>query len=170
MIAYHEINEYLDALELPQSLEQILTMQYALEGKEMQFFRAARHHFKDSIDYEVYRFKPVHCIGCCKVNLTRTGMYFLLDDEIIGVHTSIIKGFSEEADWEITQFKLEDIRELEFDYSTNSLSNFEKGILFLKVLNERGAIRSRTFRNLNPNHFQCFQDFHSNVMENKRFK
>lgn len=170
MIAYHEINEYLDALELPKSIEEILTIEYALTGKEMQFFSDAKQHLENSIDFESYRLKEVHCIGCCKVNLTRTGMYFLLDEEIIGVHTSIVKGFGDEADWEITQFGLKDIKELEFDYSPTSISNFEKGILFLKVLNERGAIRSRTFRNLNPNHFQCFQDFHSSVMQNKRVK
>ncbi|MFC3418473.1 hypothetical protein ACFOLA_02975 [Salinicoccus hispanicus] len=167
MIAYHEVNEYLDAMELPKSIEEILTIEYELEGKELKFLSDAKHHLENSIDLETYRFKEVHCIGCCKINLTRTGMYFLLDEEIIGVHTSIIKGFSDEADWQTTQFHLKDIKELDFDQETTSISDFETGILFLKVLNERGAIRNRTFRNLNPNHFQCFRDFHSNVVQNK---
>ncbi|MCG1009416.1 hypothetical protein J4760_05020 [Salinicoccus sp. ID82-1] len=167
MIAYHEVNEYLDAMELPKSIEEILTIDYALEGKELKFLSAAKHHLEQSIDLESYRYKKVHCIGCCKINLTRTGLYFLLDDEIIGVHTSIIKGFSDNADWEITQFHLKDVKELDFDFESSSMSKFGTGILFLKVLNERGALRSRTFRNLNPNHFQCFRDFHTNVMQDK---
>ena len=167
MIAYHEVNEYLDNVELPQSIEEILTVEHELDGKELEFLQVAMRFLKENIDFESYRFKQVHCIGTCKINLTRTALYFLLDDEIISVHKSILKDFNEEADWTITQFRLDEIKNMDFDNDESSASKYETGVLFMKILNERGAVRNRTLRHLNPNHFQCFRDFYTTMQQNR---
>ncbi|WP_031544293.1 hypothetical protein [Salinicoccus luteus] len=167
MIAYHEVNEYLDNVELPQSIEEIFTVEHELDGREKEFLEVAKRFLRENIDFESYRFKQVHCIGTCKINLTRTALYFLLEDEIISVHKSILKDFNEEADWTITQFRIDEIKNMDFDHDDSDSSRYETGVLFLKILNERGAVRNRTLRNLNPNHFQCFRDFYTNMQQNK---
>jgi hypothetical protein len=167
MIAYNHVNEYLNNIELPRSIEEVLSVEHELDGKELEFLQVAKRFLKENIDFESYRFKQVHCIGTCKINLTRTALYFLLDDEIISVHKSILKDFNEEADWTITQFRLDEIKNMDFDNDESGSSRYETGVLFLKVLNDRGAVRNRTLRHLNPNHFQCFHDFYINMQQNR---
>ena len=82
MIAYNHVNEYLNNIELPRSIEEVLSVEHELDGKELEFLQVAKRFLKENIDFESYRFKQVHCIGTCKINLTRTALYFLLDDDI----------------------------------------------------------------------------------------
>lgn len=167
MIAYNDVNEYLNNIELPQSIEEIFSAEHELEGKELEFLQVAKRFLKENLDFESYRLKQVHCIGTCKINLTRTALYLLLDDEIISVHKSILKDFNEEADWTLTNFRLDEIKNMDFDNDESGSSRYETGVLFLKVLNDRGAVRNRTLRHLNPNHFQCFHDFYINMQQNR---
>lgn len=167
MICYRTLNEYLDTIELPKSIEEVLSHQYKLEDKELDFVSSANRVMREYADYESYREQNAHCMGTCLTNLTRIGIYFLLENEIVTVSTSNLKAFNGQAEWQITHYPFRKIQELDFQLMEGSDgSNYEAGILYIKVLNARDQERTHILRNLNPNHFQCFKDFHRNIRMN----
>lgn len=168
MIHYNLVNEYFDDIELPKPLEELIGASYDLEGKELDFINGANHFFSHDQVFGAYREKDAHCLGTCLINLTRTGLYFLLEDEIMVVHRSILKEGKGEADWEISHFRFTEIQDLDHEVMDGLAEpKYESGALFLKVLNEKGAVRNHTLRNMNPGHFQCFEDFHVAIKNNR---
>ncbi|SDL14403.1 hypothetical protein [Lacicoccus qingdaonensis] len=45
--------------------------------------------------------------------------------------------------------------------------DYEAGVLYLKVLDERGNARTHVIRNVNLRHFYCFDKFYNNIKESK---
>ncbi len=168
MIHYNLVNEYFDDIELPKPMTEVVGASYELEGKELDFITQANNFLEHEPIFSSYQKKDVHCLGTCLINLTRTGLYFLLEDEIMVVHRSILKEGEGEADWEISHFRFTEIQNLDHEV-INGLTEpkYESGALFLKVLNEKGAVRNHTLRNMNPGHFQCFEDFHVAIKNNR---
>lgn len=167
MISYRSLNEYLDKIELPKSIEEVLDYQYELENSELDFVKNANRFLREYADYDSYRHKNAHCMGSCLTNLTRIGIYFLLENEIVTVCTSNLKVFTDQSEWQVTHYPFKKIQELDLQLVEGSdNSNYEAGVLYLKVVNDKDMERTHILRNLNPNHFQCFKDFHRNIREN----
>ncbi|WP_411843800.1 hypothetical protein [Salinicoccus sp. HZC-1] len=169
MISYRTLNEYMNNIELPMSIEEILDYKHTLEEKDFAFVNSANRFLKEYAKYDSYRDQNAHCIGTCLTNLTRAGIYFLMENEIVTISTSNLKPFSEQSEWQITHYPFREIRELDLQMMeyTNE-SDYEAGVMYIKMLNEKGLERNHIFRNLNPKHFQCFKDFHMNIIESKK--
>lgn len=169
MISYRLVNEYLDKIGLPQSIDQVLSHKYTMAGTELEFINNANDCLRKYESYEDYRLKDVHCMGTCLTNLTRIGMYFLLRNELILVSTSNLNDSSVEAGWEITHYPFRQIQELDLELmEDNEESKYNAGVLYMKLLNEKGSTRTHILRNFNPNHFQCFKDFHRDIVSMNR--
>ncbi len=168
MIRYRTLNAYLEDIELPLSIEVILDYEYRLEGSDFEFVDSANRFLKEYADYGSYREQKAHCVGTCLTNLTRVGMYFLLETELIIVSTSNLRPIDEDSEWEITHYPFKEISELDMELVeyTNE-SDYESGTLYIKFINDKEAERTHVLRNLNPKHFQCFKDFHVSSMEKK---
>lgn len=168
MIHYNLVNEYFDDIELPKPMAEVVGASYDLEGKELDFITQANGFLEHDPIFDSYREKEAHCLGTCLINLTRSGLYFLLEDEIMVIHRSILKEDKGEGDWEVTHYRFTEIQELDHEVMDGMAeSKYESGALFMRVLNEKGAVRNHTLRNLNPSHFQCFKDFHIAIRNNK---
>ncbi|WP_020008211.1 hypothetical protein [Salinicoccus albus] len=169
MISYQLVNEYLDKIELPQSIEQVLSHQYTMADTELEFINNANDCLRKYESYKDYRLKDVHCMGSCLTNLTRVGLYFLLKNELIFVSTSNLKDSSMEDDWKITHYPFREIQELDMELMEgNEESKYNSGVLYMKLLNEKGSARTHVLRNFNPNHFQCFKEFHRDIISMDR--
>lgn len=169
MISYRTLNEYLDNIELPMSIEEVLDYEHTLGENDLAYINSANRFLKEHADYDSYRNQKAHCIGTCLTNLTRSGMYFLLENEFVTVSTSNLRPFSEQSEWQITHYPFNEIQELDLQLMeyTNE-SNYEAGVMYMKVLNEKELERTHILRNLNPKHFQCFIDFHNEIIESKK--
>lgn len=166
MILYKELNKYLDDIELPKTIEEVLSYKHELGAEELRFIDSANKFLREHEDYETYKEKEAHCLGTCLTDFTRVGVYFLLEDEIVTVNTSNLS--KDEFKWEVFHFPFTDIDDLdlvlvdgmdEYDY--------EAGVLYLKVTDERGNPRTHVIRNVNPRHFYCFEKFYTNIKESK---
>lgn len=104
MISYRTLNEYLDSIILPKSIEEILDYKYELEGRELAFVQSANDFLKKYESYERYRRENAHCMGTCLMNFTRVGMYFLLEKEIVTVSTSNLNEDVENLEWKVTHY------------------------------------------------------------------
>lgn len=166
MILYKELNKYLDDIDLPKSIEEVLSYKHELENEEFRFIDSANKFLRAHEDYETYKEKEAHCLGTCLTDFTRVGVYFLLEDEIVTVNTSNLN--KEEFKWEVFHFPFIDIDDLdlvlvegmdEYDY--------EAGVLYLKVQDGRGNTKTHVIRNVNPRHFECFETFYNNIKESR---
>ena len=166
MISYKELNKYLDDIELPKTIEEVLSYKHELQGDEFKFIDSANKFLRKHEDYETYKEKEAHCLGTCLTDFTRVGIYFLLEDEIVTVNTSNLNksGFK----WEVFHFPFTDIDDLdlvlvdgmdEYDY--------EAGVLYLKVTDGRDSPHTHVIRNVNPRHFYCFEKFYNNIKDSK---
>ena len=88
MILYKELNRYLDDIELPKTIELVLSYRHVLENGEYRFIDSANKFLREHEHYETYREKEAHCLGTCLTDFTHVGVYFLLEDEIVTVNTS----------------------------------------------------------------------------------
>ena len=167
MFSYHEVNLYLDDIELPRPMSEIEEGAHDFKGDELLFLQKVKKHLFDDLDYESYKSKPVYCIGICRLNLTRIGLYILLEDELIFVHASAFKFSEESAKWLVSYYPYREIISLEFNDEDYNYEDFESGVLFIKLKNEKGAVRSKTIRNINPNHFECIREFHEKMQQER---
>lgn|SRR5699024_365714 len=166
MISYKELNKYLDDIELPKTIEEVLSYKHELQGDEFKFIDSANKFLRKHEDYETYKEKEAHCLGTCLTDFTRVGIYFLLEDEIVTVNTSNLN--KSEFKWEVFHFPFTDIDDLdlvlvdgmdEYDY--------EAGVLYLKVTDGRDSPHTHVIRNVNPRHFYCFEKFYNNIKDSK---
>lgn len=169
MISYKVLNEYLDGINLPKSIEEVLSYKYELEGKELDFLNSANDYLRTNEKYETYKVKETHCMGTCLTDFTRVGVYFLLDDEIVTINTT---NLSKEAfKWEIFHFPFRDIDDLDLIVVEGMTEyDYEAGVLYLKVRNDKGVHKTHVLRNVNPRHFNCFEKFYENIKESKNIK
>lgn len=162
MIQYKVLNEYLDNINLPKTIEEVLSHKYELEGKEYDFMDSANQFLKVHENYETYKGKDAHCMGTCLTDFTRVGIYFLLEDEIVTVNTSTLN--KSNFKWEVFHFpfsKVEDLELIVVEGMTDQ--DYEAGVLYFKVRNDKGARRTHVLRNVNPRHFHCFEKFYDNI-------
>lgn len=167
MFSYHEINLYLNDIELPRPLSEITGKPHDFSGHELHFLNGVKKVICEKLDYDSYKSKVIHCIGTCRFNLTQVGLYLLLEDEIIFVHTSTLKFSEESSEWTMSFFPYKEIVSLEFNDDDYAFDNYESGVLFIKLKNIKGATRTKTIRNINPNHFECVRDFHEKVQQDR---
>ena len=167
MFSYHEINLYLDGIELPRPMSEIEGDAHDFKGDELLFLQKVKKHLCEGLDSESYKSKPVFCIGICRLNLTRIGLYILLEDELIFVHASAFKFREERAEWIVSCYHYRDIISLESNDEDYDYEDFESGVLFIKLENEKGAVRRKTIRNINPNHFECIRGFHEKMQRGR---
>ena len=167
MISYPTLNEYLDSIILPKSIEEVLEYKYELEGRELQFILSANDSLKKYADYESYRSENAHCMGTCLMNFTRVGIYFLLEKEIVTVSTSNFNEDVEKLDWKVTHYPFKKIIELDLEFAENGeKTHYETGVLYVKVIDDKDVVRTHVLHNMNPRHLHCFRDFHSNIVNN----
>lgn len=166
MFSYHEINLYLNDIELPRPLSEITEKTHDFDGHDLHFLNGVKKHLIDKMDYESHKSKVVYRIGTCRFNLTQIGLYLLLEDEVIFIYTSMLKFNEELSEWTVNFFPYKEIVSLEFndDYK---FDNYDSGILYIKLRSIKGATRSKTIRNINPNHFDCVRDFHEKMLQEK---
>jgi|GEM_PF-5291471 len=111
MILYKELNRYLDDIELPKTIEEVLSYKHELEADEFRFLDSANKFLKEHEDYSTYKEKEAHCIGTCLTDFTRVGVYFLLEDEIVTVNTSNLN--REAFNWKVFHFPFSKIDDLD---------------------------------------------------------
>ncbi|WP_411842092.1 hypothetical protein [Salinicoccus sp. HZC-1] len=167
MFSYHEINLYLDGIDLPKPLSEITEEPHDFNGLEFQFLMNVKKYLSEKLDYESYRSKVVHCIGTCRYNLTQIGLYLLLEDEIIFVHTSTLKFNEESPEWSVSFYPYKEVVSLEFNDDDFNRGNYESGVMFIKLSNAKGITRTKTIRNVNPNHFDCVREFHTKMLQQR---
>ena len=168
MIRYRTLNEYLGNIELPLSIEEILYYEHNLDGKDLEFMNSVNRFLIEHEGYDNCRHQNAHCIGTCLTNLTRAGMYFLLDSELVTVSTSNLRPIDEDTEWEVTHYPFKEMTELDMqliEYTNEA--DHEAGTLYIKLLNDKENERTYVLRNLNPKHFQCFKDFHNSSIGRK---
>ncbi|CAM4206989.1 hypothetical protein [Lacicoccus alkaliphilus] len=172
MISYQEMNVLLNTIDLPKTVEDILSFKYECTDGEEAFINGANAFLRDYAEYEDYRLKQVYCLGTCLFNFTRVGLYFLLEDEVLTISTSNLKKINGEApDWRISHFPFRTIEELDLEMVEDTRSHqYETGILYVKVINEKGIPRTHVLHNINPDHIDCFRDFYTNIIDNKRIR
>lgn len=166
MFSYHEINLHLDAVDLPERLSEIMKKPHNFTGHEFQFLNGVKKHLQENLDYESYKSNMIYGIGTCRFNLTQIGLYFLLENEIVFVHTSTLKLNEEDSEWTVALFSYEDIDSFEVNNDYNA-DHYGSGILYIKLKNAKGVIRSKTIRNINPHHFDYVRDFHEKTLREK---
>ncbi|WP_026090215.1 hypothetical protein [Salinicoccus carnicancri] len=168
MISYRTLNEYLGDIELPLTIEEILDYEHGLDGSDFEFVDSAGRFLKAYGSYNTYRHQNAHCIGTCLTNLTRVGIYFLLDKELVTVSTSNLRPVDEDSEWEITHYPFREMTELDMQrIGYTNEADHEAGTLYIKLLDDKGNERTYVLRNLNPEHFQCFRDFHQRSIDEK---
>ena len=168
MIGYRTLNEYFGDIELPLSIEEILDYEHRLDGSDLEFVESANRFLKAYESYDTYRHQNAHCIGTCLTNLTRVGMYFLLEEELVTVSTSNLRPIDEDTEWDVTHYPFKEMTELDMqliEYTNEA--DHEAGTLYIKLLNDKDNERTYVLRNLNQKHFQCFRDFHQSSIEKK---
>lgn len=172
MISYRAMNVLLNEIELPKAIEQIVDYKFEFIDGEKEFILGASSYLKKYGAYDNYRFKNVYCLGTCLFNFTRAGLYFLLEDEVLTVSTSNLKEINGgEPDWRIRHFPFRVIESLEMEMVEDLRNHkYETGILYVKVVNEKGVGRTHVLHNINPEHIDCFRDFYTNIMNNKRIR
>lgn len=167
MISYRTLNKYLDSIILPKSIEEVLNYKYELEGSELDFLLSANDSLKKYADYESYRMENAHCMGSCLMNFSRVGMYFLLEKEIVTVSTSNFNKDVEGLEWQVTHYPFKKIEELDLEFiEEGETTNYEAGILYVKVIDDKDDVRTHVLHNMNPKHLHCFRDFHTNIRNN----
>ncbi|AKG74343.1 hypothetical protein [Salinicoccus halodurans] len=167
MFSYHEINLHLDEIALPKPLSEITGKLDDFKGYELNFLIKAEKYLFDHLEYESYKSKVIHCIGTCRFNLTQVGLYLLMEDEIIFVHTSALKLDEDNQQWSLNVYPFKEIVSFEFNDGCYSSDDYNSGVLFIRLKNKTGTVRSKTIRNINPNHFGCMRDFHEKMQENR---
>lgn len=172
MISYQTMNVHLNKIELPKVIEEVIDHEYDLSDIEQDFIDGANGFLRKYTDYESYRLKNVYCLGTCLFNFTRIGIYFLLDNEIVTVSTSNLKKINgAEPDWRVNHFPFKVIEELDLEMVENiNNQKYESGILYVKVRNHKGTSRTHVLHNINPEHIECFRDFYTNIMNNRRIR
>lgn len=166
MISYRVLNEYLDGINLPKTIEEVLAYKYELDDKELRFMTSANDYLRTHEKYETYKVKEAHCMGTCLTDFTRVGIYFLLEDEIVTVNTSNLN--KESFKWEVFHFPFTKIEELDLTVEQGMTPyDYEAGVLYIKVRNDKGLRRTHVIRNVNPRHFQCFEKFYENIRQSK---
>src|SRR5699024_12571691 len=85
----------------------------------------------------------------------------------IFVHASAFKFREERAEWIVSCYPYRDIISLESNDEDYDYEDFESGVLFIKLENEKGAVRRKTIRNINPNHFECIRGFHEKMQRGR---
>lgn len=167
MFSYDEINAYLDTFQLPMSFEAIVEYEYDIGGDKYELLKSVSKFLVNHISAEEYEQGIVNCTGACLVNLTQIGVYFLLDDEVVFVHTSSLRPFGEETNWALKRHRFIDIVELEFSVDENHEAHHETGKIFMKLRNDKGNERSKIIRKVNPEHFDIMRDYHTKSMFNR---
>ena len=172
VISYQTMNDHLNKVELPQTIEQVLDSKFDFTNGEMEFIIGADKFLREYAGYENYKVKKVYCIGTCLFNFTRVGLYFLLDNEIVTVSTSNLKEMNgAEPDWRINHFPFVVIEALDLEMVENIINKkYESGILYVKVRNHKAVSRTHVLHNINPEHIECFRDFYTNIMNNRRIR
>lgn len=158
MIQYHLINAFLEEQTDCRSINDLMLMRNTLSGEEGDFidsvlaFLATREECRT--EWEL----TAHCFGTCVINMSKIGIYALLDDGITAIHTPLLKQFGDSAQWQAVRYSFDDIQALDMEkLDHEDLAAKESGVLFMKVVNEKGQIRNYTLRNLNPTHLEQFQ-------------
>lgn len=172
MISYQAMNIHLNNIDLPQTIEHVLDSEFDLTNGEMDFINGAGTFLKEYAGYENYKVKQVYCIGACLFNFTRVGLYFLVEDEVLTISTSNFREINGEApDWRIRHFPFMTIEELDLEMVEDTRNHkYESGILYVRVINEKGMSRTHVLHNINPEHIDCFREFYTNITENRRIR
>lgn len=168
MISYQLMNNHLNTVELQKNIEEVLDYKFEFTDVERDFITGANGFIKRYAQFESYRVKTVYGIGACLLNFTRTGMYYLLDNEIVTVSTSNLKKVNgAEPDWRINHFPFQAIEQLELEMVENIRNQkYESGILYVKIRNQAGESRTHVLHYVNPAHLGPLRDFYTNFMKN----
>ncbi len=167
MFSYHELNLYLNEIELPKALCEISEEPHGFEGHDLQFLTGAKKYLSENLDFDTYKSKSIYCIGTCMFNLTQIGLYLLLEDGIIFVSTSTLRFDEGNPKWVLVFFSYKDIVSLEFNDGDYEYSKYDSGVLFIKLRNEKKFVRNKTIRNINPNHIEYLREFHEKMMQDR---
>ncbi len=163
MIQYHVVNAFLEEQTDCRSINELKALENTLPGEEGCFIESALSFLMTRAERPPEWDLTVHCFGSCVINMSKIGIYALLDDGITAIHTPLLKQFGSIAQWQMVRYSFDDIQALDMEkLEHDDLADKESGVLFMKATNDRRQIRNYTLRNLNPAHLEQFQRLQMN--------
>ncbi|MHC0552831.1 hypothetical protein [Salinicoccus sp. CNSTN-B1] len=158
MIQYHVVNAFLEEQTDCRSINELKALENTLPGEEGCFIDSALSFLMTRTDQHPEWNLRAHCFGTCVINMSKIGIYALLDDGITAIHTPLLKQFGSIAQWQMVRYSFDDMQTLDMEkLDRDDLADKESGVLFMKVNNNKRQIRNYTLRNLNPAHLEQFQ-------------
>ncbi|GAA3731375.1 hypothetical protein GCM10022378_19550 [Salinicoccus jeotgali] len=158
MIRYHVVNAFLEEQIDCRNINELMALENKLPGEEGCFIDSVLSFLATPTDRRLEWDLTAHCFGSCVINMSKVGIYALLDDGITAIHTPLLKQFGSIAEWQMVSYSFDDIQTLDMEkLDRDDLADKESGVLFMKVTNEKRQIRNYTLRNLNPAHLEQFQ-------------